>query len=143
MKMHEIFIYKFFLDCFWKTSLYIIFMHIFEYLFYILMHIYIYIYMCIIFFFFFLHWFNILDIDHLLIGWLKGQSDQKFIFCIFTWVLFMIIMIFFSQVVKFSFHLNIQTSNESALQFYLHCIIVIYISIFIFDIDLYNDNHIL
>jgi hypothetical protein len=43
MKMHEIFIYKFFLDCFWKTSLYIIFMHIFEYLFYILMHIYIYI----------------------------------------------------------------------------------------------------
>ena len=43
MKMHEIFIYKFVLDCFWKTSLYIIFMHIFEYLFYIHMHIYIYI----------------------------------------------------------------------------------------------------
>jgi hypothetical protein len=117
--------------------------HAYFWIFILYTYAYLYIYTCIIVFFFFLHWFNILDIDHLLIGWLKGQSDQKFIFCIFTWVLFMIIIIFFSQVVKFSFHLNIQTSNESALQFYLHCIIVIYISIFIFDIDLYNDNHIL
>jgi hypothetical protein len=117
--------------------------HAYFWIFILYTYAYLYIYTCIIVFFFFLHWFNILDIDHLLIGWLKGQSDQNFIFCIFTWVLFMIIIIFFSQVVKFSFHLNIQTSNESALQFYLHCIIVIYISIFIFDIDLYNDNHIL